>query len=103
MDMKSTYVTINHTEDFGGVLGFRVGDTLTLRKDHNNDYDDEAIMVYGKHDTKCGYVANSVESVARGTMSAGRLYDRIDESCECIIQFILDGVMIATVKSGTEK
>lgn len=64
--MSNTYITINHTEEFGGVRGYRVGDTLTLKKDHNNIYDDEAIIVFGKRDTKCGYVANSVESVARG-------------------------------------
>jgi len=97
MEMSNTYITINHTEEFGGVLGYRVGDKLTLKKDHNNIYDDEAIIAFGKHDTKCGYVANSVESVARGTVSAGRLYDKIEESCNAVIQFILEEKIIASV------
>ena len=61
----------------------------------DNIYDDEAIMVYGPHDVKCGYVANSVCSVARGTLSAGRLYDRISDSASCQISFILDDCIIA--------
>ena len=97
MSSENTDITINHTEEFGGVLGYRVGDKLILKKDHNNIYDDEAIIAFGKHDVKCGYVANSVESVARGTVSAGRLYDRIEETCEAIIQFILEEKIIASI------
>ena len=94
---EKQYITINHTEEFGGTIHCRVGDILTLKKDHDNIYDDEAIVVYNKHNCKCGYVANSVSSVARGTLSAGRLYDRIAENSECKINFILDDQIIAEV------
>ena len=97
METKKVYVTINHLDNYGGSKNFRVGDKLSLRKDHNNPYDDEAIIAFGKHDTKCGYVANSVESVARGTVSAGRLYDKIEESCNAVIQFILEEKIIASI------
>ena len=92
---ENIYVTIHHTDEYGGTVHYRVGDTLILKKDHDNCYDDEAIVVYNKHNCKCGYVANSVATVARGTLSAGRLYDRIDETSECRICFILDERIIA--------
>ena len=94
--MNSTYITINHTEDFGGVMGYRVGDKLTLRKDHDNIYDDEAIIAY-KDKLKCGYVANSVHSVVRGTFSAGRVYDQIKDDAECIIRFMNQEMLIAQI------
>ncbi len=75
---------------------FQVGDELTLKKEKNNEYDDEAIVA-SKENMKSAYVANSVSTVARGTFSAGRIYDLIEEEARCIIRFILveSDVMIA--------
>ena len=74
----------------------KVGEELILKKDKDNEYDDEAIIAY-KEDMKCAYVANSVSTVARGTFSAGRIYDLIGEEAKCVIRFILaeEDVMIA--------
>ena len=91
------YITVNHTEQFGGVTRFRTGDKLILRKDYDNIYDDEAIAVFTLKNVKCGYVANSVDSVARGTYSSGRIYDKFNEEVEGIIRFILDEKMIVEV------
>ena len=95
METKKVYVTINHLDNYDGSKNFRVGDKLSLRKDHNNPYDDEAIMACNKHDIKCGYVANSVYSVARGTQSAGRIYEKMDETDDCTVRFITDEMLIA--------
>ncbi|MBR4461254.1 MAG: DNA-binding protein [Erysipelotrichaceae bacterium] len=89
MEGNSIYITINHLSDFERTSFLKPGDKLILRKDRNNIYDDEAIIVYKENKTKVGYVANSVYSVARGTYSAGRIYDRIEEETECAIRFIL--------------
>ena len=89
------YITVNHLDDFNTTYMFRIGDILTLKKDHDNCYDDEAIAAYSKHKTKCGYVANSVGSVCRGTYSAGRVYDKIPEECSCIVRFISEDHLIA--------
>lgn len=97
MKQNNCFITINHTEEFGGTTHLRVGDKITLKKDHDNIYDDEAVVAYGKHGTKCGYVANSVSTVARGTYSAGRLYDKIDEEGNCVIRFILEDCLIAEI------
>ena len=96
---KKIYITINHLDDFESQLFLKTESTLILKKDKNNIYDDEAIAAYTKDDCKCGYVANSVHSVARGTYSAGRVYDQIEDETECRVRFILpeEGCLIAEV------
>lgn len=97
--MQEVYITIDHIESYCGTNNIRVGDTLTLKKEHDNGYDDEAIAVYCKHDVRCGYVANSVSTVARGTYSAGRLYDKFDETAECTVMFVLEDYVIAKLSN----
>ena len=92
--MQEVYITIDHIESYCGTNNIRVRDTLILKKEHNNGYDDEAIAVYCKHEVRCGYVANSVHSVARGTNSAGRIYDKIEDDAECIVRFMTDEIII---------
>ena len=82
------YITINHLGDYMSATILRVGMNLLLKKDHDNPYDDEAIAVYSEHGNKVGYVANSTQTVCRGTYSAGRVYDTIPEQNECIVRFI---------------
>ena len=95
---EEVYITIDHLDECMGYTRFRIGEELILRKDHDNPYDDEAIAVYTKKNYKCGYVANSVHSVARGTYSAGRLYDLIKEETTCTIRFITEDLLIAEIK-----
>lgn len=97
MQYDSIYITVNHLDDFNSTYMFRPGDILTLKKDPNNCYDDEAIAAYDKHGCKCGYVANSVSTVARGTYSAGRVYDRIPDEEKCIIRFITEECLIGEI------
>ena len=52
---KRIYITINHLDDYLPVMNLRVGDILTLKKEPDNLYDDEAIAVYTKENYKCGY------------------------------------------------
>ena len=103
MDNTSTYITINHLEDFDYAFYLKPGDRLVLRKDRNNAYDDEAIIAY-QDKMKCGYVANSVHSVARGTCSAGRIYDRVGEETECTVRFVFqkEDTLIASLECKDE-
>ena len=96
---KKVFITINHLDECFGYTQFRIGEKLVLKKDHNNMYDDEAIGVYKEKDYRCGYVANSVSTVARGTYSAGRLYDRIGEEANCVVRFITEEMLIAEIES----
>ena len=95
MDEDSIYVTVNHIYDFAGGNPFRCGDELFLKKEPDNLYDDEAIAVYDRHGVKCGMIANSVSTVARGTMSAGRVFDRTEDGQKAVVRFILEDCMIA--------
>lgn len=85
---KDRYITVNHLDDYVATNNLRVGMKLLLKKDHDNPYDDEAIAVYSSHGNKIGYVANSVSTVCRGTLSAGRVFDLLNEIEECTVRFI---------------
>ena len=100
MEDYSIYITIDHLDDFERTSFLRPGDRLILKKDPNNIYDDEAIAVYKENQRKTGYVANSVHSVARGTYSAGRLYDRMGEEGECVVRFVMEDMLIAEMTDG---
>ena len=97
MPKHNIFLTINHIDLFGPIEQFRIGDKLILRKDLSNDYDDEAILAYNKHNSKCGYVANSVRSVIRGTQSSGRIYDSFEKEIEVIIRFITNYSLIVEI------
>ena len=98
MSDKNIFITINHLDDYNGLSNLKVGDNLSLIKDKDNPYDDEAIAIYNKDEIKVGYVANSVDTVARGTYSAGRLYDRIKDRCLCEVVFIVNDILLAMIK-----
>ena len=67
------------------------GSIFKIVKEPDNLYDMEAIAV--KYDDETiAYVANSVTTVERGTMSAGRIYDKFNNDCE--IEIIFAGYQI---------
>ena len=96
-DNEEIYITINHLDEFNGLSNIKVGDTLTLIKDLDNPYDDEAIAVFDKDNIKVGYVANSVDTVARGTHSAGRVYENIHSQDTCVVNYITQDNIIASL------
>ncbi len=96
MNNERNYITISHLEDHFGTSFLKVKDELILKKEKENVYDDEAIAVY-KDGIRCGYVANSVCSVARGTSSAGRIYDSFEDETSCLVRFITEDRAIAEV------
>ena len=100
MNQSDIYMTINHLGDYCCTYTFKPGDVITLKKDKENIYDDEAIAAYGKHGTKCGYVANSVSSVARGTYSSGRIYDKVPDEFSCAVCFVTEEALIAKINEG---
>lgn len=98
---ETVYITLVRPQSW-----LRVGDMVTLEKEPDNLYDDEAIMAFatGGEDGfvedfvgEAMYVANSVSSVARGTHSAGRIYDRLLGAGRARVEFIVRGLAIAKV------
>ena len=86
---KRTRITILGTPQTGWRPKIKVGEIYCLVKEPNNEVDDEAIMVKTLIGEKVGYVANSSKTVARGTFSAGRLYDKIDDCAKVKIKVIM--------------
>lgn len=103
MNNQSIYITINSLCLYGGSSQFCIGDILYLEKEINNHYDDEAIAVFTDKRVRCGYVANSVKTVTRGTRSAGRIYDCIADNCRCIVRFISEYSLIAEVVNENQE
>ena len=123
-DTDPTYITLINIPRW-----LRVGDTVILKKEPDNDYDEEAIMVtvleqdeVEVNETKdefleeyadsmvqddlksedCAiidniYVANSINTVVRGTSSAGRIYDRFELAARARVLFIHHKMAIARV------
>ena len=98
MSEDSIYITVNHLDDFNSNYMFKPGDILTFKKDPNNCYDDEAIAAYSEHGCKCGYVANSVSTVFRGTYSAGRAYDKVPDEFKGTVRFANEESLIVELK-----
>ncbi len=96
------FVTITGIDHYYGKRPFKVGRIFQLIKDRKNQYDGEAIMAYLPFIEKIGYVANSVDTVYRGTLSAGRLYDKIGDYAFAKVMFITHTSVIAVVLDKEE-
>lgn len=92
------FITIVGVEHYLGIEALTIGQELLLKKEPNNRYDDESIKVETETGATCGHVANSVNTVARGTHSAGYIYNSIKDNQKCIIAFILDERVIAEIE-----
>lgn len=82
------YITITGANHQFGMEVFRVGQILYLEND-------EAIRVMNDANVIYGYVANSVYTVARGTKSAGRIYDSFEHMQKIKVNFITGNSVIA--------
>lgn len=57
-------------------------------KDKDNNHDKEAIQVKIEGLGKIGYVANSPYTVIGESMSAGRIYDKIDDCAKAKVVLV---------------
>lgn len=89
------FITITGVEHYLGIESLTIGQELLLKKEPDNRYDDESIKVETESGATCGHVANSVDSVARGSHSAGYVYNSINDCQKCKIAFILEEKIIA--------
>lgn len=93
-DMYATIVGLNNYE---GNKVFKIGSVVKLVKEPDNEYDLEAIACETKYIGKTGYIANSAKTVTKGTMSAGRIYDKIDDVSFCEVKFVSHDSVIAKI------
>ncbi|PWB88366.1 HIRAN domain-containing protein [Methanobrevibacter thaueri] len=99
MDDKELYTTIVGLKNYEGNKVFKIGSIVRLVKEPDNDYDLEAIACENKYIGKTGYIANSANTVTKGTMSAGRIYDKIGDVSYCEVKFVSKDSVIAKVLS----
>ena len=89
------YLTIAGANHYRGIESIKTGQTLVLKKDPENLYDDESIRVTSETGVLYGYVANSVHTVARGTHSAGHLLHYFKDKAKCRVMFVIGDKAIA--------
>lgn len=99
---QDLFATVVGLKNYKGNQVFKLGSIIKLIKEPDNDFDTEAIMCELKYIGKTGYIANSTKTVIKGTMSAGRIYDKIEEVSFAEVKFIADDSVIAKVLTSTE-
>ena len=87
--MSKTFFTIVGTQHYYGQDFFEPKMTVKLVKEPDNEYDKEAIRVELEGLGCVGYVANSPYTVMGESCSAGRLYDRIEDTAEGTVLYVL--------------
>lgn len=102
--MSKTYFTITGLNHYYGGEFFEKGMTVKLKKEPDNEYDSEAIMVKLKGIGKVGYVANSPYTVLGESYSAGRLYDKIGKKAHGKVEYVLPkGIICSLVEENKGK
>lgn len=87
--MAKIYFTVAGTNHYFGQDFFKPGMKVKLIKEPDNTYDKEAIRVELAGLGTVGYVANSPYTVQGESMSAGRLYDRMEDTAKGTVKYIL--------------
>lgn len=95
--MKKKYVTITGMKHYYGLQPFSIGKKLKCVKEPNNPFDDEAIKVVMKGIGTVGYIANTPFTAATGTMSAGRIYEKVPKKFKIKVMFVTSSKVICEV------
>ena len=91
------YITIQSFNNMHGSKPLKLNGLIKLVKEPDNKYDAEAIACEMRYFGKIGYVANSTHTVYGGTVSAGRIYDKIGDYAYATVMFITHSAVIALV------
>ena len=96
--MEDLYVTVTGFANYYHKKPFAIGNVLICVKEPSNKYDSEAITVKLPIIGKVGYIANSPASIAGGTLSAGRIYDKV----EVRVMFTTQSKVICKVEENSD-
>ena len=97
---RELYVTVTGFCHYYDKKPFAIGNLIRCRKEPDNCHDGEAIKCTLPMLGTVGYIANSTRTVAGGTMSAGRVYDKVDETFYIRVMFVTSGKVICRVERG---
>lgn len=89
--MEKIYFTVAGTSHYFGNDFLKPDMKVKLTKEPDNDYDKEAIKVELEGLGVIGYVGNSPYTVVGDSYSAGRLYDKIEDTAEGTVMYVLHG------------
>jgi hypothetical protein len=98
--MDKIYFTITGTNHFFGKDFLEKDMKVRLVKDPDNEYDSEAIKVELEGLGQIGHVANSPYTVCGESYSAGRLYDKIGDTAEGTVLFVLNNGVLCYISEG---
>ena len=96
--MEKMYFTIVATHCYHGKDFLEKDMIVKLVKEPNNDFDKEAIKVELEGLGTVGYVANSWRTVIGESYSAGRLYDKIGDTAEGKVLYVLDDGVLCYIE-----
>lgn len=99
---QDLYATVVGLKNYKGSQVFKLNSKIKLIKEPENDYDTEAIACELKYIGKTGYIANSTTTVIKGTMSAGRIYDKVEDVSFAEVKFIANDSVIAKIMKPEE-
>ena len=91
------FFTVTGTKYRYGTGFMEKGMKVFLEKEPGNEHDTEAITAKMEGLDIVGYVANSPHTVIGESWSAGRLYDRIGNTAEGTILYVMDDGVICTL------
>lgn len=95
--MAEQYVSIVGFKHYFDKRPFAIGTRLLCVKEQDNAYDCEAIKVTFPVLGTVGYLANSVQTKANGTFSAGRIYEQVGEKFIVEVAFSTHSTVIARI------
>lgn len=99
-EKNERYVTITGFNNQQGRLPFKIGNLIRCKKEPDNIFDSEAIFCSVPTVGIVGYLANSTNTVAGGTMSAGRIYDKVPDKFYVRVLFTSFTKIICRVEEG---
>lgn len=91
------YITITGTCHYYGQEFIEAGMTIHLIKEPDNKHDREAIRAEMDGLGKIGYVANSPHTVLGESFSAGRLYDKIPDTEDATVLYVLPRGVLCSI------
>lgn len=86
--MAKIYFILTGTKYYHGNEFLKPGMKVKLKKESDNKFDKEAIVVKMEGLSEIGHVANSTHTVIGESMSAGRIYDKIGDTVKAKIVLV---------------
>ena len=96
--MDKIFFTIAGTRFYHGKDFFEKDMEVKLVMEPDNPFDKEAILVKVEGLGDVGHVANSPHTVVGESYSAGRLYDKIDDTAEGTVLYVVDDGVLCYIQ-----